>query len=50
MRDWIWNRLNDLRVWMIKRHAPARRINFVSRLCRMIWPRGYHAGRKKEHV
>lgn len=46
MRDKIWNWLNDWRVSMIHRHAPARRINIVSRLCRMVWPMGYHAGRR----
>lgn len=48
MRDWLWGLLNAWRVSMIHRHAPARRINFVSRLCRMLWPMGYHAGRRQD--
>ena len=46
MRDWLWNRLNDLRVRMILNHAPARSINRVSRMCRWLWRYGYHANER----
>ena len=42
MRDWLWNRLNDWRVRMILARAPAKRINRVSWLCRLLWRYGYH--------
>ena len=48
MKDMAWEKLNDLRVWLIHKRAPARLVNAVSRLCRLLWPMGYHAGRREK--
>lgn len=42
MRDFIWNLFNDWRVRLIRKHAPVRKIERISRVCRWIYPRGYH--------
>lgn len=42
MKDWIWAQLDRLRVWMILKRMPARRIEKVSRMCRRIYPYGFH--------
>lgn len=33
MRKWLWLRLNSLRVWMVYKRYPARKINRISRIC-----------------
>ena len=47
MRDWLWHRINNLRVSMIYRHRSARSIERVSRLCRLLWRYGYHVSKRE---